>query len=85
MVAAGVFDPVICGSIFSLLTPKRRCKRPETGLATACPRSVEAPACWKFCCGAAGARAASTGSVVGGLPEASSETRSENCIGGSDR
>src|ERR1035437_4176750 len=84
MVADGVFDPpVICGSIFSLLTPNNRCSRPETGLATDAPNSVDAPVCPRLCGGATGARAASTGSEVGGLPDPSRETISVNCSGGS--
>src|ERR1019366_7485711 len=55
MVADGVFDPpVICGSIFSLLTPNNRCSRPETGLATDAPNSVDAPVCPRLCGGATG-------------------------------
>src|SRR5215471_3782584 len=84
-VAPGVLDaPLTCGSILSLLTPNKRCNRPETGFATACPSSMEAPACAKLCCGGGVSRAASTGSDVGGLPDPSRETISLNSSGGSE-
>src|SRR3954453_62243 len=85
-VACGVFEePVICGSIFNLLTPNRRCRRPDTGLGTAAPSTVEAALWPKLACGVVGVRAASTGSDVGALPEPSRETISVNCNGGSLR
>ena len=37
----------------SLLTPKKRCSRPATGLAMAWPNSAEAPICCQDCGGRA--------------------------------
>ena len=53
------------------LTPKKRCKRPVTGLAMAWPSSAEAPICCQDCGGRA-LCASSAGSEVGVWPVASS-------------
>ena len=68
----------------SLLTPKKRCRRPATGLAIAEPSSAEAPICCQDC-GAVLCCVSSEGSDVGVRPVASSATISLNCSGGSER
>ena len=50
-----------------------------TGLAAAVPNIADAPDCSSVCCGATGEWAASTGSVVGIDPAASSMTISPIC------
>ena len=69
----------------SLLTPKKRCSRPATGLAIACPSSAEAPSCCHDCGDVVLLSPAALGLVDGARPVASSATISLNWSGGSER
>jgi len=72
IVASAALDaPVICGTIFNLLTANSRCNGPDTGFANRLAQYSR-----RFRGGAA--------SELGGFPDANRLTRSENCIGGSD-
>ena len=83
--ACGLYStPGSVGSIRSLLTPKKRCKRPETGLASACPSRAEAEDCWNGCGGACWPRRMVV-SEVGFWPVVKTETISLNWSGGSER
>ena len=75
--------PVSEGSIFSRLTPKKRCKPARHRVGDRLPEQVGAPSCWKLCDWPVWLTE-SVGSV-GARPVASSATISENCSGGSER
>src|SRR5579885_383811 len=77
--------PVREGSMRSLVTPKKRWRRPETGLATASASRLEAPGGCAACRLVASGLEYDKSVVAGELPVASSETIGLKGMGGSDR